>query len=47
MIHFLRTRCLSIFTTRAIRTRDRGAKKFESLRDFEVYGIHKKESWDK
>jgi hypothetical protein len=47
MIHFLRKRCLSISTTHASRTWDRGAKKFESLKDFEVYGLHKKDPWDK
>jgi hypothetical protein len=45
MIHFLRKRCLSVLTTHAIRTWDRGAKKFGSLKDFEVRGIHKKEPW--
>jgi hypothetical protein len=28
-------------------TWDRGAEKFENLKDFEVRGIHKKEPWDK
>jgi hypothetical protein len=32
-------------TTRAIRTQDRGAKKFESLKDFDVCDVHKKEPW--
>jgi hypothetical protein len=40
-------KCLSVSTTRVIRTWDRGAKKFGSLKDFEVCGIHKKEPWDK
>jgi hypothetical protein len=40
-------RCISVSTTRAIRTRDREAKKFESLKDFEVRDIHKKKPWDK
>jgi hypothetical protein len=43
MIHFPRERCLSILTTRAIRTRDRGAEKFGSLKDFEVCDVHRKE----
>jgi hypothetical protein len=30
-----------------IQTRDRGAEKFGSLKDFEVRGVHKKEPWDK
>jgi hypothetical protein len=47
MIHFLRKRCISASTTRAIQTWDRGAEKFESLKDFEVCDIHKKEHWDK
>jgi hypothetical protein len=44
-IHFLRKRCLSVSTIRAILTRDRGAKKFGSLKDFEVCGVRKKEPW--
>jgi hypothetical protein len=40
-------RCLSVSTTRAIQTWDRGAKKFGSLKDFEVHSIHKKEPCDK
>jgi hypothetical protein len=47
MIHFLRKICLSVSTTRAIRTRDQGAEKFGSLKDFEVCNVHKKEPWDK
>jgi hypothetical protein len=39
----LEKRDLSVSTTRAIRTRDRGAKKFGSLKDFEVCGVLKKE----
>jgi hypothetical protein len=27
--------------------RDRGAKKCESLKDFEVHGVNRKETWDK
>jgi hypothetical protein len=46
-IHFPRKRCLSISTTHVIQTRDRGAEKFGSLKDFEVRGVHKKEPWDK
>jgi hypothetical protein len=45
MIHFLRKRCLSISTTHEIWMRDRGAKKFGSLKYFEVRDIHKKEPW--
>jgi hypothetical protein len=45
MIHFLRKICISVSTTHAIRMWDRGAKKFRSLKDFEVCGIHKKEPW--
>jgi hypothetical protein len=33
----------SVSTTHAIRTRDRGAKKFESLKDFEVCDVLEKE----
>jgi hypothetical protein len=40
-------KCLSISTTRAIQTRDQGAKMFGSLKDSEVCGVHKKEHWDK
>jgi hypothetical protein len=40
MIHFPRKRYLSISTTCAIRTWDRGAKKFGSLKDFEVHCCH-------
>jgi hypothetical protein len=47
MIHFLRKRCLSVSTTRAIRRQNRGIEKFESLKYFEVRGVHKKEPWDK
>jgi hypothetical protein len=43
MIHFLRKRCISVSTTRAIRTRDRGAEKFGSLKHFEVHDILEKE----
>jgi hypothetical protein len=46
-IHFPGKGCISISTTRAIRTRDREAKNFGSLKDFEVCGIHKKKPWDK
>jgi hypothetical protein len=46
-IHFLRKRCLSVSTAHAIRTQDRGTKKFGSLKDFEVHDINKKEPWDK
>jgi hypothetical protein len=42
MIHFPRKRCISISTTRAIRTWYQGAKKFESLKDFEVCNIQEK-----
>jgi hypothetical protein len=42
-IHFLRKRCLSVLTTRVIRTRDQGSEKPGSLKDFEVYDILKKE----
>jgi hypothetical protein len=35
MIHFPRKRCLSVSTTHEIRARDRGAKKFGSLKYFE------------
>jgi hypothetical protein len=42
-IHFPRKRCLSISTTCVIQMQDRGAKKFGSLKDFDVCGIHKKE----
>jgi hypothetical protein len=45
MIHFLRKRCLSVSTTRTIWTRDQGAKKFGSLKDFDICGIHRKEPW--
>jgi hypothetical protein len=44
-MHFQRKRCLSVLTTCAIRTRDQGTKKFGSLKDFKVHGIHKKEPW--
>jgi hypothetical protein len=47
MIHFLRKRCIFVSITHAIRTRDQCAKKFRSLKDFEVRDIHKKEPWDK
>jgi hypothetical protein len=33
----------SVSTTHAIQTRDRGAKKFESLKDFEVCDVLEKE----
>jgi hypothetical protein len=46
-IHIPRKRCISVLTIHAIRMRDRGAEKFGSLKDFEVYDIHKKEPWDK
>jgi hypothetical protein len=42
MIQFSGKRCLSVSTTRAIRTPDRGAKKFGSLKDFEVRNIQEK-----
>jgi hypothetical protein len=35
--------CLSVSTTRVIRTRDRGAEKFGSLKDFEACGVLEKE----
>jgi hypothetical protein len=38
MIHFPRKRCISVSPTRAIRMRDCGAEKWESLKDFEVRG---------
>jgi hypothetical protein len=41
--HFPRKRCLFVSTTRAICAQDRGAKKFESLKDFEVRDVHKNE----
>jgi hypothetical protein len=44
-IHFLRKRCLFVSTTYAIQTWDRGAKKFGTLKYFEVYGVYKKEPW--
>jgi hypothetical protein len=44
-IHFPRKRCISVSITHTIRTRDRGAKKFGSLKDFEVRGVHKNEPW--
>jgi hypothetical protein len=43
MIHFVRKRCISVSTTSAIRTWDRGAEKFRSLKDFEVRSIQEKE----
>jgi hypothetical protein len=43
MIHFPRKICLSISTTHAIWTQDRGAKKFKSLKDFEVHSVLEKE----
>jgi hypothetical protein len=43
MIRFYRKRCLSISTTHTTRTRDRGARKFGSLKDFDVHDILKKE----
>jgi hypothetical protein len=43
MIHFLRKRCLSISTSRVIRTWDKGSEKFRSLKDFEVCGVLEKE----
>jgi hypothetical protein len=43
MIRFPRKRCLSVSTTHTIRTWDRGAKKFRSLKDFEVCDVLKKE----
>jgi hypothetical protein len=42
MIHFPRKRYLSVSTTRAIWTWDRGAKRFGSLKDFEVHNILEK-----
>jgi hypothetical protein len=42
-IHFPRKRSISVSPTHAIRTWDRGAKKFGSLKDFEVHSILKKE----
>jgi hypothetical protein len=47
MILFLRKGCISVSTTRAIRMRRRGAKKFGNLNDFKVRDIHKKKLWDK
>jgi hypothetical protein len=44
MIYFSRERYLSVSTTHAIQTWDRGAKKFGSLKDFEVLGVLEKES---
>jgi hypothetical protein len=41
-IHFPRKMCLSVSTTRAIWTRNRGAKR-GSLKDFEVHSVLKKE----
>jgi hypothetical protein len=46
MIRLPRKRCLSVSTSHAIRTRDRGAKKFGSLKYFEVRGVHEKEPRD-
>jgi hypothetical protein len=46
-IHFPRKRCLSVLTTCAIWRWDQGAKKFGSLKDFDVRGFDKKELWDK
>jgi hypothetical protein len=43
MIHFLRKRCLSVSTTRAIRTRGQETKKFRSLKYFEVRSVPEKE----
>jgi hypothetical protein len=42
-IYFSRKRCLSVSTTHTIQTRDRGAKKFGSLKDFEVRDVLEKE----
>jgi hypothetical protein len=42
-IHFLEKRCLSISTTRALWTWDRGVKKLGGLKDFHVCDILKKE----
>jgi hypothetical protein len=42
-ICFLRKRCISVSTTRTIRTRDREAEKFESLKYFKVHSIQEKE----
>jgi hypothetical protein len=46
-IYFLRKRGISVSTTSAIQTRDRGAEKVGSLKDSEVCDVHKKEPWDK
>jgi hypothetical protein len=43
VIDFLRKKCLSVSTTRAIRTWDRGAERFRSLKDFEVHDVLEKE----
>jgi hypothetical protein len=43
MIHFPKKRCLSVSTTHTIQTRDRGAEKFGSLKDFEVRDVLEKE----
>jgi hypothetical protein len=43
MIHFPRKRCLSVSTTRAIRSRDREAKKVGSLKYFGVHSVQEKE----
>jgi hypothetical protein len=42
-IHFPRKRCLFVSTTRAIQTWNQEAKKFESLKYFEVHSIQEKE----
>jgi hypothetical protein len=42
-INFSRKRYLSVSTTSAIRTQDREAKKFRSLKDFEVRDVLEKE----
>jgi hypothetical protein len=42
-IHFPRKRCISVSTTRAIQTRNQEAKKFGSLKYFEVHNIREKE----
>jgi hypothetical protein len=42
-IHFpRRKRCLSVSTTRVIRTQDQGPKKFGSSKDFEVRNVLEK-----
>jgi hypothetical protein len=42
-IHFPRKRYLSVLITHTIHVQDRGAKFFESLKDFEICGVLTKE----